>query len=147
MLEEIGLTGLLNRKVKCENKLRKTRLSFPQASHCSDTLSLDSELLFFSATHFQATHRSPSASYLPSSCQQAQASAQVLPRPGEPGAARRFATAGNWEVVSEASRLASQLLPESRVTLPVPSPNGPELYLGWYYAVKEESGVRAVEVE
>lgn len=47
MLEQIGLTGLFNQKVKCENKLRKTRLSFPQASHSSDTFFLDSKLIFF----------------------------------------------------------------------------------------------------
>lgn len=31
MLERVGLTGLLNQKVKCENKIRKTRLPFPTA--------------------------------------------------------------------------------------------------------------------
>lgn len=69
MLERIGLTGFLNQKVKCENKLRKTRLSFPQASHCSDTFFLDSKLLFFSATLLPAILCSPSGSYLPFSCQ------------------------------------------------------------------------------
>lgn len=46
MLERIGLTEFLNQKVKCENKLGKTRLSFPQASQSSDTFFLDSKLLF-----------------------------------------------------------------------------------------------------
>lgn len=95
MLEETGLTGLLNQKVKCENKLRKTSLSFPQAPHCSDTLSLDSKPLFFSKTHLQGTNVSPPASYLPPIGRPAQASAQALPRPREAGAARRDAAAGN----------------------------------------------------
>lgn len=87
-LDEIGLTGHLHQKVKCENKPKKTKLSFPRASHCSDTLCLDSKLLLFSETHPEATHCSSPASHLPSSCQPAQASAQALPKPGAAAAAR-----------------------------------------------------------
>lgn len=77
MLEQIGLTGLFNQKVKCENKLRKTRLSFPQASHSSDTFFLDSKLIFFfSAALLPTTLCSAPGSYLPSSCQPAQTAAQ-----------------------------------------------------------------------
>lgn len=129
MLEQIGLTGLFNQKVKCENKLRKTRLSFPQASHSSDTFFLDSKLIFFSQ---QLSSPQPSAqplvlTFLPAASQPRQL--PRTPRPREAGAARRFAAAGNWEGCQR-SQGSLKLLPESPVILPVPSPKGSQLCPG-----------------
>lgn len=142
MLEQIGLTGLFNQKVKCENKLRKTRLSFPQASHCSDTFFLDSKLIFFSAALLPTTLCSAPGSYLPSSCQPAQTAAQHS-QTQRSWSSKEICCCRQLGMVSEISGLPLTA-PREPCNPSCAFSKGITVCPGWCYRAKEELGVEVV---